>query len=62
MECSRCGRALTDKESIARGVGPVCLRRETKKRRKAKVWRPPRRNKPHANELGGRQLELPFDD
>jgi hypothetical protein len=23
-ECSRCGRELTDPESIARGLGPVC--------------------------------------
>lgn len=25
--CSRCGRLLTDNESIARGLGPVCAKR-----------------------------------
>lgn len=27
--CGRCGRLLTDPESIARGIGPVCLEKET---------------------------------
>ena len=26
-KCGRCGRALTDPESIARGLGPVCAER-----------------------------------
>lgn len=26
--CGRCGRALTDPESIARGIGPVCADKE----------------------------------
>jgi hypothetical protein len=28
MKCAKCGRELTDPESIARGYGPVCAGQE----------------------------------
>ena len=34
--CGRCGRLLTDPESVERGIGPECIKRKSKaKRRKA---------------------------
>lgn len=38
-QCGKCGRELTDPESIARGIGPTCLGAETgsKHQEKAKV-------------------------
>jgi len=40
VRCRRCGRTLTNPDSISRRIGPICLKYIIKKKKKSKTLDP----------------------